>query len=59
MKKVLAVVIGLLVCGGAIAQQGKAFRNEITMGQFLHRTLEFDLMESEYFIHPDNREGTY
>lgn len=33
-----------------IAQQGKAFRNEITMGQFLHRTLEFDLMEFEYFI---------
>jgi len=35
-----------------IAQQGKAFRNEITMGQFIHRTLEFDLMEFEYFVHP-------
>lgn len=35
-----------------IAQQGKAFRNEITMGQFVHRTLEFDLMEFEYFIEP-------
>jgi len=33
-----------------IAQQGKVFRNEITMGQFVHRTLEFDLMEFEYFI---------
>ncbi|OGK46635.1 glycine--tRNA ligase [Candidatus Roizmanbacteria bacterium RIFCSPLOWO2_01_FULL_39_19] len=33
-----------------IAQIGKAFRNEITMGQFIHRTLEFDLMEFEYFI---------
>ena len=33
-----------------IAQQGKAFRNEITAGQFVHRTLEFDLMEFEYFI---------
>jgi len=33
-----------------IAQVGKAFRNEITMGQFIHRTLEFDLMEFEYFI---------
>ncbi len=33
-----------------IAQQGKAFRNEITMGQFVHRTMEFDLMEFEYFI---------
>jgi glycyl-tRNA synthetase len=37
-----------------IAQQGKAFRNEITMGKFLHRTLEFDLMEFEYFISPAN-----
>ncbi len=35
-----------------IAQVGKAFRNEITMGQFLNRTLEFDLMEFEYFIKP-------
>lgn len=42
-----------------IAQQGKAFRNEITMGQFLHRTLEFDLMEFEYFIHPDKWEETF
>ncbi|MFI5241294.1 MAG: glycine--tRNA ligase [Microgenomates group bacterium] len=37
-----------------IAQQGKAFRNEITMGQFVHRTLEFDLMEFEYFIKEEN-----
>ncbi len=37
-----------------IAQQGKAFRNEITMGQFVHRTLEFDLMEFEYFIREEN-----
>ncbi len=36
-----------------IAQQGKAFRNEITMGKFIHRTLEFDLMEFEYFFNPD------
>lgn len=35
-----------------IAQQGKVFRNEITLGQFVHRTLEFDLMEFEYFIKP-------
>ena len=42
-----------------IAQQGKAFRNEITMGQFLHRTLEFDLMEFEYFIKEENWEKTY
>ncbi len=42
-----------------IAQQGKAFRNEITMGQFIHRTLEFDLMEFEYFIHPSEWEKQY
>jgi glycyl-tRNA synthetase len=42
-----------------IAQQGKAFRNEITMGQFVHRTLEFDLMEFEYFIHPEGWEEKY
>jgi len=42
-----------------IAQAGKAFRNEITMGQFIHRTLEFDLMELEYFIKPENWEKTY
>jgi len=36
-----------------IAQVGKAFRNEITKGQFVFRTLEFEQMEIEYFIHPD------
>ena len=33
-----------------IASVGKAFRNEITPGNFTFRTLEFDLMEFEYFI---------
>ncbi|MDP3962876.1 MAG: glycine--tRNA ligase [bacterium] len=33
-----------------IASIGKAFRNEITPGNFIYRTLEFDLMEFEYFI---------
>jgi len=33
-----------------IAQSGKAFRNEITPGNFIFRTREFDLMEFEYFI---------
>ncbi len=33
-----------------IAQAGKAFRNEITPGNFIFRTREFDLMEFEYFI---------
>jgi glycyl-tRNA synthetase len=36
-----------------IASQGTAFRNEITMGQSVFRTLQFDLMEFEYFIYPD------
>lgn len=36
-----------------IAQAGKAFRNEITPGQFTFRTLEFDLMEFEYFFDKD------
>jgi glycyl-tRNA synthetase len=36
-----------------IGQAGKAFRNEITKGQFTFRTLEFDLMEFEYFFDPE------
>lgn len=35
-----------------IGQAGKAFRNEISKGQFTFRTLEFDLMEFEYFFDP-------
>ncbi len=36
-----------------IAQIGKSFRNEITPGQFVFRTREFEQMEMEYFCHPD------
>lgn len=36
-----------------IAQVGRVFRNEITPGNFTFRTLEFDLMEFEYFIKPE------
>ncbi len=36
-----------------IAQQGKAFRNEITPGNFVFRVREFELMEVEYFVKPD------
>lgn len=39
-----------------IGQAGKAFRNEITMGKFTFRTLEFDLMEFEYFFDPEHTE---
>lgn len=33
-----------------IASQGRVFRNEITPGNFIFRTREFDLMEFEYFV---------
>jgi len=35
-----------------IAQIGKAFRNEITPGNFIFRTREFEQMELEYFVKP-------
>jgi glycyl-tRNA synthetase len=39
-----------------IAQVGKSFRNEITPGNFLFRVLEFEQMEMEYFVPPDEAE---
>lgn len=42
-----------------IAQVGKAYRNEITMGQFVHRSFEFDLMEFEYFIKEEDWEKVF
>ncbi|MCH8271651.1 MAG: glycine--tRNA ligase [Candidatus Marinimicrobia bacterium] len=39
-----------------IAQIGKAFRNEITPGNFIFRTREFEQMEMQYFVHPDDDE---
>lgn len=38
-----------------IAQIGKAFRNEITPGNFTYRTREFEQMEIEYFISPNDK----
>ncbi len=35
-----------------IAQQGKSFRNEITPGNFIFRTREFEQMEMEFFVPP-------
>ena len=35
-----------------IAQIGKSFRNEITPGNFVFRTREFEQMEMEYFVPP-------
>ena len=42
-----------------IAQIGKAFRNEITPGNFIFRTVEFEQMEIEYFIKEDAWETTF
>ncbi|MDP7627669.1 MAG: glycine--tRNA ligase [SAR202 cluster bacterium] len=39
-----------------IAQVGKAFRNEITTGNFIFRTREFEMMEIEYFVMPGEDE---
>jgi len=39
-----------------IAQMGKSFRNEITTGNFIFRTREFEQMEIEYFVKPGTDE---
>ena len=39
-----------------IAQIGKSFRNEITPGNFIFRTLEFEQMEMEFFVPPAEAE---
>jgi glycyl-tRNA synthetase len=39
-----------------IAQVGKSFRNEITPGNFIFRTREFEQMEMEYFVEPGTDE---
>jgi len=36
-----------------LAQIGKAFRNEVTPGNFIFRTREFEQMEIEYFVQPN------
>jgi glycyl-tRNA synthetase len=40
-----------------IAQVGKSFRNEITPGNFIFRTREFEQMEMEFFVEPGSDEG--
>ena len=42
-----------------IAQVGKSFRNEITPGNFIFRTLEFEQMEMEYFVPPNEADEWY
>ncbi len=40
-----------------IAQIGKAFRNEITPGNFTYRSIEFEQMELQYYVKPDEKES--
>ena len=42
-----------------IAQQGKAFRNEVTPRNYTFRSREFEQMEIEFFIHPDTAHEWY
>ena len=42
-----------------IAQIGKAFRNEITARQFIFRTREFEQMEMQYFVKPEQEMEEY
>lgn len=56
-KNVLAT--GRVKVPFGIAQIGKAFRNEITPGNFIFRLLEFEQMEIEYFTKPDEAAETF
>lgn len=42
-----------------IAQVGRCFRNEITTGNFIFRTREFEIMELEYFVNPKEWERVF
>jgi len=42
-----------------IAQQGKAFRNEISPRDFIFRSREFEQMEIEYFVHPEKWQESF
>jgi len=42
-----------------IAQIGKSFRNEVTPGNFIFRTREFEQMEIEYFCRPEEADEAY
>jgi len=42
-----------------LAQQGKAFRNEISPRDFIFRSREFEQMEIEFFVHPDQWEEAF
>ena len=53
-RQVGIIVYHLALFG--IAQIGKAFRNEITPGNFIFRTREFEQMEMQFFVKPDEDE---
>lgn len=42
-----------------VGQYGKSFRNEITPGNFIFRTREFEQMEIEYFVNPNDSERAF
>lgn len=42
-----------------VAQVGKSFRNEITPGNFIFRTREFEQMELQFFVHPSEHTKWY
>ena len=42
-----------------VAQQGKAFRNEISPRDFIFRSREFEQMEIEYFVDPENWQAEF
>src|SRR5581483_7751145 len=42
-----------------IAQIGRSFRNEITPGNYIFRTREFEQMEMEYFVKPGEHHAAY
>jgi len=42
-----------------VAQIGKSFRNEVTPGNFIFRTREFEQMEMEYFVKPGEAESAH
>ena len=56
-KNILATARVKLPFG--VGQIGKAFRNEITPGNFIFRDIEFEQMEIEYFVRPDDGAATF
>jgi len=56
-KNILTAMRGKLPLG--IAQIGKVFRNEITPGNFIFRTREFEQMELEYFVNPQEADSWF